>query len=234
MTDSMKAKIYHLKKKLVYKYGIKYGLVGTYSDELITRLRDVFYGGIPASILLLANHYCSGYCYDRALLMAVALEDMEYQVVDADVDGIRYNPNVMKEVKYLNENGEVVNEHYANHSYLEVFDNGRTLVIDTTAGLIFDKRLYDFLEHPVVTKINDKQATMDFIDYRDIRKATVETDKYAAPLLIPAFEASIDKATFYKERLRKEIKLHKERIHYDEICKEISDDMKRLGMFKKK
>ena len=60
MTDEMKSKLYWKKHMWLFKIGAKHKMVGLYSDRFIESLRDVYYGGIPASIILLDPARCRG------------------------------------------------------------------------------------------------------------------------------------------------------------------------------
>ena len=41
------------KKRKLTVYGLNKGLIFPYSDEIIKKFRKIYYGGIPASIILL-------------------------------------------------------------------------------------------------------------------------------------------------------------------------------------
>lgn len=45
--------IWKNKNKQMLLWGLKNGHIFPYDDELIMKLRDIYYGGIPASIILL-------------------------------------------------------------------------------------------------------------------------------------------------------------------------------------
>lgn len=224
MDDKKRAKLFHKRYDLLFKFGASHGLIGTYPTQLIERFRNYYYGGIPASILLMLPRLCIGYCYDRALLVTLALEDLEYRVVDADIDSIRYNDAVMAEVEYYKSIGEEISLHYPNHSFVEVKYGNRWFVIDTTKGLVFDRKLYYLMERPVITKINSKEETMDFIDYKDLKGANLDKDKYASLFLLPMFEGYAE-TSFYDDELREEIQLYKELISFDKLQEE--DKMKK-------
>lgn len=98
----MKEKLNGFGKNMFFlmKLGFKYKMIGGYSDAFLERLRDVYYGGIPASIILLDPARCRRRCYDRVVLADAGLKDMDYRVVYADIDSIRYNKATMDEVKH--------------------------------------------------------------------------------------------------------------------------------------
>lgn len=220
MIDDKKVKRFWIKHSLLMKLGIKLGLIGGYSDFFIERLREVYYGGIPASILLLNPKSCRGKCYDRAVLACLALEDMDYQVVHANIDSIRYHKKTVEEVNYWLSQGKKISDKYPNHCFIEVVINGRTYVIDTTDALIYDKRLYYLINNPEINCIRSKEETMSFPDYVDIKNADIERDKYAALTILPIIEDQIEKYSFYKERARQEIGLFKDRIKFEQLSEE--------------
>ncbi len=230
--DELKWKQYLKKRKKLYIYGAKNGLIHDYEQELIENLRHVYYGGIPASILLLCNRACNGYCYDRALLICHGFEDDEFKIVDADIDGIALNPIIIDKYNKAIENGNSWN-HYANHCFVErTKKDGTTWVYDTSIGLVFEKNLYYELQNPIITKINDKQATLDYFEYQDVKNADIEKDKYVIPLILPNIEAAAEyDDDWYSQALKEEIKRFKKEINYDAIVKEIEEDMKRKGLY---
>ena len=169
MIDNKKVRRFWKKHSLLMKLGFKLGLIGGYSDFFIKRLRDVYYGGIPASIILLNPQSCRCKCYDRAVLACLALEDMDYQVVHANIDTIRYNYKTIEEVNYWLSKGKTISKKYPNHCFVEVTIDGRTWVIDTTDALVYDKRLYYLINSPEINCIRSKEETMAFPDYVDIQ-----------------------------------------------------------------
>lgn len=230
MTEERKAKWFWKKHDVLMKLGFKHKMIGIYSDAFLEKLRDVYYGGIPASIILLDPARCRRRCYDRAVLAAVGLKDMDYKVVHADIDGIRYNKATMEEVKYWQSKGKKINEHFANHCYLEFEDGGLTWVLDTTDGLIYEKHLYQLINRPKVNCVRTKEETLAFPDYIDIVEADINRDKYIVPALLPIIEAEIEACSMYKEQARREIELFKKKIDFDALCAEIENDKRRRGI----
>ena len=230
MTDETKAKWYWKKHMWLFKLGWKHKMVGMYSDAFLEKLRDVYYGGIPASIILLDPARCRGKCYDRAILAAIGLRDMDYRVVHADIDGIKYNKRTMADVAYLKSVDAPINKHYANHCYLEFDEGGLTWVLDTTDGLIYEKHLYELINRPKVNCVRTKEETLAFPDYIDIVEADMNRDKYIVPTLLPIIEAEIEEHSMYKEQARREIELFKKKIDYDALCAEIEADKRRRGI----
>ena len=78
--QKLKWNIHQKKYKMLMIYGLQHGLIFPYDEELIQKLRNVYYGGIPASIILLSNAMSNGHCYDRALLMSRAFLNDESDV----------------------------------------------------------------------------------------------------------------------------------------------------------
>ena len=220
--------LFNLKEKKLLIYGLKTGKITPYDDKLIEKLRTIYYGGIPASILLLSDGMSNGHCYDRALLMSRAFLDTDDDVklIYASIDSIKLNP------KYQNRNDSM----FADHCFVErTTSDGKKLIYDTSTGFIYDKKLYWLMEHPKVRKENNKEAIIKFIKADEDRfPENIERDKYVAPLILPYIEMSYGRPNeMYSmmgiELLQREIEHFKKSINYDDVCKEIDEDMKKYG-----
>lgn len=217
--------LYQEKYRELFNYGVDNGLIRLYSDALIKVLRNVYYGGLPASIVLLCNVACNGWCYDRAILLSLVFEDDDYQMVEADIDSLILNPRIIAK------NEINPDPRYAEHCYLEgKGGDGSVWVFDTSIGLAIEKGLYEKMQHPKVNRVYDKKTVMSFGEYQDIKNADIESDKYGLPLLMPSYEAVAEIGQpYYRERLKEEIAYYKEFINYDGIKKEVEEDMLRKG-----
>ena len=224
--DQIKWIIYNKKKDILYYYGIHNGLIHSYEEELLEKLRHVYYGGVPASILLLCDKYCNGHCYDRGLLITLGFGEDDFKLVDADIDGIGLNPRIIDEYNEAITKGYTWN-HPANHCFAErTKKDGSVWVYDTSMGLVFEKNLYYKMENPKITKINDRNTTENYCEYQDIKNANFQQDKYILPMILPTIEKLADsEKQLYKERLKQEIKRFKEEIDYEGLCDEIHQDM---------
>lgn len=212
--NNIKWQLYRKKKKLLLKWGLINGLIAPYDDELIQNLRNIYYGSIPASIILLTNSLCNGFCYDRALLLSrVFLDtDDDINLIYADVDSIKLNPLYKNEKNY-------------DHCIVErITKDNIHLIYDTSTGFVYNKEIYWLLERPKVRKINNKQSIKDFVkleNYNDIND-----DKYGAILILPMIEKICNRhdelySTEEYNLLEKEIKYYKDFIKYDELKKHI-------------
>lgn len=226
----MKWDLHSYKQKVLLIWGLKNGLITPYDDQLIEKLRKVYYGGIPASVILLSDGMTNGHCYDRALLMSRAFLDDEDDVklLYADIDSLKLNPKFISDSPL-----------YADHCIVErITKDGKHLIYDTSAGFVYDKKLYWLMEHPKVRKINNKESIIKFINEdEDFHPEDVERDKYIAPLVLPMIEKTFGRPNeMYSllgiELLQREIEHYKKTINYDGVVEEISQDMKRLGIRK--
>ena len=228
--QKLKWDLHQKKYKMLLIYGLQHGLIFPYDDELIGKLRNVYYGGIPASIILLSNSMSDGHCYDRALLMSRAFLDEEDDVklLYGNIDSIKLNPRFISD-----------SPHYADHCFVErIAKDGRHLIYDTSCGFVFDKRMYWLMEKPKLRHTNSKESIRKFIDEDEDRfPEDIERDKYASPLILPMIETTFGRPTeMYSlsgiKLLQKEINHFKEQIKYDDVVREIDEDMKRLGLRK--
>lgn len=230
-SDNLKWKIYNKKRSMLLSWGYKHGYVDIYSDELIKKFRNIYYGGIPASILLLCDGMSNGYCYDRALLLSKAFLDTEDDVnlIYADVDGIKYDP--------INASGKD-NPLYADHCVVErITKDGKRLIYDPSGGLVYDKRIYWLMENPKVRKINNKKSIIDFAAEEErLHPTDIEKDKYMSIMTLDMIEEGIRRNSKHElyavpgvEMLQEEIKHFKNVIGYDDAKAFIKKDIKRLN-----
>ncbi len=229
--EKIKWQLHNYKSKQLLMRGLEKGYITPYDDVLIEKLRNVYYGGIPASILLLSNGMSNGNCYDRALLLSRAFLDEEDDVslIYASVDSLRLNPQF----------SDCDDPLYADHCIMErTTKEGRHLIYDTSSGFVYDKKLYWLMEHPKIRKINDKDSIIEMVKSDAYyHPEDIERDKYASPLILPMIEMTYGRSTeMYSylgiELLQREIEHFKKVINYDHVCQEIGEDMKRKG-FKK-
>lgn len=187
-------------------------MIAPYDDELIKKLRNVYYGSIPASIILLTNSLCNGFCYDRALLLSKVFLNTEDDVnlIYADVDSIKLNPLYINEKSY-------------DHCIVERITKDKIhLIYDTSTGLVYDKSLYWLLERLKIRKINNKQSIKDFVELENY--SDINDDKYGALLILPMIEKICRRhdelySTEEYNLLKKEIKHYKDFIQYNDLKK---------------
>lgn len=190
------------------------GLITPYDDELIQNLRNIYYGSIPASIILLSNSLCNGFCYDRALLLSRVFLDSDDDVnlIYADVDSIKLNPLYKNEKNY-------------EHCIVErITKDNLHLIYDISTGLVYDKYIYWLLERPKVGKINNKQSIKDFVELENY--SDINDDKYGAIHILPMIDKICGRhdelySTEEYNLLEKEKKHYKEFIKYDELKRRI-------------
>ena len=213
--------------RLTY-WGLKHGYVKPYNNKLIEKLRTIYYGGLPASILLLSNGMSNGYCYDRALLMARAFidTDADVKLICASINSLKLNPEYDCNKNPL----------YADHCFVEIIDeDGKQYICDTTSGFIYDKRFYWIIEHPEIRKVIEKEEIKRKVkEDEEYYPEDIERNKYAATLTLPLIESTYGRPTELYSHIginlvQKEIELFKERIKFSEVCKEVDEDMKKLG-----
>lgn len=227
--ENLKWQLYQKRYQLLLKYGMKKGLIKKYDNKLIESLSHVYCGGISASILLLHGKMSNGHCYDRGPLVTLGFGEDDFKVVNADIDSLKLNP------KYIDEYREgKVSKYYPSHCFAErTKKDGTTWVYDTSVGLVFEKSLYYKMENPKITKVNDKKSTAEFLYYDFQRDSDIEKDKYILPLVLPNIENCMTPTQpFYLEQLKKEIEILKKEVNYNDICNEIDEDMKRIGLLK--
>jgi hypothetical protein len=220
--------LFQEKNKKLLVYGIKNGYIQFYDEELLEKLRNIYFGGLPASIVLLCDGMCNGYCYDRGYLLSQAFVDTddEIELLYGDINSLKLNP------AFFND-GPM----YADYCVLyRKTKDGRELIYDTSAGLIYDMDYYLKMENLKIRKKNSKESIKRLMELEAYyHPEDPEEGKYITPMLFPIFELLYGKDTEMYTRLggnllKREIELYKQKIDYDSVCKEVEEDMLRLGM----
>lgn len=222
MNDELNWKLFLDKKSNLMQDGFKNKKIGFYNSYMLEKLRKVYYGGIPASIILLSNTICNGYCYDRALLMASAFlkdDDVDVKLIDGSINSIKLNPKFICD-----------DPMYSDHCFVEItFSTGEQLIIDTSLGLIFDKELYWKIENPVIRKINYKQDIIKYLEETKEVCFDINDCKNSAVLIIPYFEkfCKLPSEKYANPKilmLQKEIQRFKKEIDYNSIIRKMKND----------
>ena len=218
-----KWKLYLMKKKFLMMWGLACNKIFPYNDKLIEKFRTIYYGGVPASVILLTNGLSDGFCYDRALLLSRAFldEKCDVKLIYASIQELRLNP------KYVNDPDPLCSE----HCIVEITTEGnKQYICDTSCGFIFDKKLYWLIEKPKVRKVNDKESIIEYLSH----EPNNEEDQYISVLIFPLLEECYGrKNEMYSakgiELLQREIELYKKSINYEEIRQEMDNHLKSLG-----
>ena len=212
LNRTQKKKLDKMHKKLIW--GSKHKKVFTYPDALIDALRPYHIGGLPASILVLINELCNGLCYDRSLLMSLAFDDAK--IIHGNIETLRITSG----------------EEFAEHSFVETkeFGGGKSWIIDTSSGLIYDKDFYFEHEKVSVNKEIPKEKIMNSYAVKSIIASNFEEDKYALPMYLPLIENAVMSSnwlhtTIYRDLIFKELEHFKKSIDYDAIKAEIDEDI---------
>lgn len=156
----------------------------------------------------------NGKCYDRAPLLAYAL-DCDYEVVYANINNIKLNPLYVDDCKK--------DPSRAEHVFVEAKDeNNIVWVYDTSNGFIIKKDLYYKIEKPVVRQKNSKENTIKFME-QELTDSNIEKDKYMSSLMIPMLEHSLKPVNImYENQLRIELELFKQKINYENLDRKIN------------
>ena len=222
---------YAKRQQELFHYGCENGLIYPIEidDDFMERVRNVYWGGMPLVVVLLCERICNGFCYDRSLFMSFGFGDDDFQMVYATIDGIRLRTDYIDEYRECSEEEK---KKHKEHCYIErVRDNGSVWVYEPSFGLVYQKELYEQMEHPVVNRVKTKEEIVNSYEYLDILSEDIETSKYASIVHVPFYEACLKaRQPFHMDALREELERYKKEIHYDELCVEECSNMKRMGL----
>jgi len=157
-----------------------------YSEELIEKLRNVWYDGIPASVLLLCRSLSDGHCYDRAILMSTAFLDEpgDVSMVYAAVADLKFNPHYIRK----GSNPE--------HCYVDrITEDGKHFIYDTSMGFVYKRWIYRLIYHPKIRLVKEKTKIAEFVEKEGVFKneAKYMDSHFILHLVIPSIEANYGK-----------------------------------------
>ena len=213
--DNLKWKQFLLKEHKLMLTGAYRGKVCMYDEELINNLNNVYYGGIPASVIILTDELCNGYCYDRAVLLATGFnKDDNFRIVRGAVDAIALNPSYKDRKKD--------DPLYSDHCVVEKTDaDGKIWIYDPSLCIKFEKKLYYKLENFKERHISSKEDTINYCEYQDIINTDINMAKESAPLLIPIIEPIVlHSKSIYREKAIELLNQYKEKIGYEDMIAE--------------
>lgn len=197
----------------VFRIGVRAGLVLPYEQGLIDRLRAVYFGGLPGSVILLIRQLCDGKCYDRAMMISMGMD--KFEMVWGSIRNIRLDGG---------KDGRPIIE-TSDHCWVECGD----WVYDTSHCLRTKKWFYYFLESPIIRLREDQDWFRDQLIYQEWLSCNPETNRRLLPAIIPLIEPLIP-GCLYKETVEYELDLFKIKINYNQIHEEIEADLKAMGI----
>lgn len=220
------------RQRELFQYGIDHGLIYPYEidDDFMEKLRNIYWGGMSLSLIVLCERITNGFCYDRSLLPAYGFGDDDFQKVYATIDGIRLRTDYLDQYQQYSEE-EKKELHYGEHCYMErTREDGTVWVYEPSYGLVYRKDIYEKIEHPVVRRTMSREEILSSHEYQDILSEDIEVSKYASFVHVPFYEACLMVGQqFHMDALREELELYKKKVNYDAIYQEEYHNMKRLG-----
>lgn len=140
--------------------------IASYEKELIDRLRDFSYEGIPLSVVVLCFSICNRNCYPTSIYLTLGMD--HFKLVHGDVN--IYPKNL----------------EYPNHSWVE--KDG--FVYDPTDSYKWEKELYYHVFEPVVVKEYDEESVQNYSFYQETiqRLGKNDFDKDSVALILQYLE----------------------------------------------
>lgn len=205
-----RVRVYKLIYSSAWSLGAYTQRIGTYDQALIEKLRFVYYGGMPASIILMVQPLCKGNCYDRASMLSLGLD--KFDLVWGSIMRLRSGPSIVA-------NGYSELED-SDHCWVE----SGGWVYDTSHCLKYKKWFYYLIERPIVRRRKDQDWCRSQPYYQEMLEDSVKIDIGLLPIIVPLIEPHVKKSV-YGSRLESEFELFKDRINYHQIRDEFYSDM---------
>ncbi|MEI6054173.1 MAG: hypothetical protein WCQ49_02265 [Candidatus Saccharibacteria bacterium] len=210
-----RVKAFRIYFNLFFNLGLYTRSIKYYEQPLIERLRLLYYGGVPYSIILMIQRLCNGICYDRASMLSLGLE--EFNLVWGSIMGVRYNKSTI-------ENGYQDSEH-SDHCWVE----SGGWVYDTSHCIKYRKWLYYLIERPIIRRRRDQDWCKCQPYYQEMIRDSSNCEEGFLPLIVPLIEPHVKKS-IYGNKLESEFELFLSRINYSQIHDEVNADMVRKGI----
>ena len=210
--------LYKKRKSELFLLGIQRGLIKYYEDELLDEVRNIYYGGLPITVMLLHSGMANGNCYNLGRLVTLGFGCDDFRVVYADIDELKLNPMFIS--KY--NNGEL-DSSYSVHCFAErKTKDGKTWVYDTSSGFVIEKTLYYRMQNPKIRDVKDRRDTVMSLK-NELLNCNIEKDKKSLPFILPCLEANLKPIQFfYLDQLKSELSRFKQDVDYDFLCKNIN------------
>ena len=215
--------LYGINLKNYIFYGKIKGLIKPFEKEIFHNIRDLFYNNIPAVVLLLDDDFVQGNCYSRAKLLAYAFKDNNYEVITANVDGLKLNPaNIQRFIS------RQVDSDYQKHCYIRrLEDDGRYWIYDTSQGVKIEESLYRVMQNPEVLEIAKPKISLNDLNLRCITgQKLAERGKYIKDTIVSIRETCNQISEEFKPESSKELN-EIERIR-EENKKVLLDELKEI------
>ncbi len=195
------------KEKLkIFKEGLKKEIIRPFDISTLSKLRRLYYSCYSALIYLYGEETNFETIGNKVELLSFVFENDSYQIVHAETDSTRDIPFHQYAHKHLDFN-----------SYYEVQKGNKTLIYDTFSMLMFDKEIYEQLEHPKIIRTVSKQKIQSH-PMRIIDRETYNNphDFWLSIPILTHLERNLENNP-YKAILKKELERYKVEINYEEL-----------------
>ena len=192
-------------KLQIYKDSIKNGRITNFDQDIISKLRRMYYGFYSGLIYIYKDPTTFHNISNKLEIMTHALADKNYKIVHGDTDSTRDIPFFMYGVEHLDFN-----------SWIEVEEGNKVWVYDLFSLLKIEKNIYEQLEHPTIKKEIPKETITSHPAYDPYAFKNFH-DGFIEMLLkeIPIMEKNMENHP-YKEILAPELVRYKNFINYDQ------------------
>lgn len=173
-------------REMIWSY-MQENKIESYEEELIEKLRDKYYKGIPLSISLNSGFYCNHSCHYMAFQITRGMK--YFKLVRGNISRYPIEPD-------------------GNHSWVE--KDG--WVYDTTDGFRWQKDIYYKVFQATPIDVYDENNYTDSWFYRKELKKTFPVSKEQSALMIELIEIlETEKPHINHKKLMEEINLYRER-----------------------
>lgn len=198
-------------KLKIYEKAYKQGLIQPFDQELLTKLREIYFSCISGVLYL----YCEPTSFEtianKMLILSHAFDNEDYELVHGPTDSTRDIHFFLYKAPHLDFN-----------SWIEIKKGNRTWVYDTFSMLKIDKEVFYKLENPTIERrIKSEQIKAHPSRIEDDFNHI--SDEWLLVSYIPRYEEEC-KNNPHKNIIKPEIARFKERVGYDDIVKQYKQE----------
>lgn len=201
-----------------FKNAIKKGKIMPFDVATLSKLRRIYYSCYSGIIYLYGEETNFETIGNKVEILSHVFAAEDYNIVHAETDSTRDIAFFKYQRKHLDFN-----------SYYEIKRGTKTYIYDTFSMLMFEKEVYEELEHPKISRIVPKKLIQSNPLSSEDREAYRKPhDLWLIRTLIVSLERSLENNP-YQEILKKEIARYKEEIGYEDLL--LSNRCKELGIY---
>lgn len=204
----------HNREKMkIFQEAYQQGLIQSFDEEVLNRLRHVYYGCLSGLLYLYVTPTSFLNIGNKLEILTHVFSDIDYRVVHGEIESTRKIMFAKYGVEHLDFN-----------SWIEVKQDDKVWVYDTFSMLKIERGTYYKLEDPLIRKII-KKSTIEAHPARYEDDFSMIRDEWMLVGFIPKIEQSLVNNP-HRDMLEIELAKFKCEVDYDDVVSDFSSEKK--------